>query len=103
MGENLSTRDAIERLNQIENRNEERQQPRVEKRIARPVKKRICPFCMEKDENKKCLYIDYKDSRLKKYVTEKGKILPRKQIGLCSAHQRELAKAIKTARDMSLL
>jgi small subunit ribosomal protein S18 len=102
MGENLSTRDAIEWLNQIENKNEERTQ-RTEKRPARPVKRRVCPFCMEKDENKKCLYIDYKDSRNKKYITEKGKILPRKQTGLCSAHQRELAQAIKTARDMSLL
>lgn len=102
MGENLSTRDAIERLNQIENKSEERTQ-RTERRPARPARRRVCPFCMEKDENKKCLYIDYKDSRNKKYITEKGKILPRKQTGLCSAHQRELAKAIKTAREMSLL
>jgi small subunit ribosomal protein S18 len=102
MGENLSTRDAIERLNQIENKSEERTQ-RTERRPARPARRRVCAFCMEKDENKKCLYIDYKDSRIKKYITEKGKILPRKQTGLCSAHQRELAKAIKTAREMSLL
>jgi small subunit ribosomal protein S18 len=104
MGENLSTRDAIERLNQIENKSEERQGARPEKRVARPVKKRVCPFCMEKDpKTKKPLYIDYKDGRLRKYLMENGKILPRKQTGLCSAHQRELAKAIKTARKMSLL
>jgi len=103
MGENLSTREAIEKLQQIEVKAEERQSPRLEKRPMRPVKRRICPFCMEKDENKKCLYIDYKDGRLRKYLQENGKILPRKQTGLCSAHQRELARAIKTARDMSLL
>jgi small subunit ribosomal protein S18 len=103
MGENLSTRDAIERLNQMDNRGDQQAQ-RPEKRTPRPAKKRVCPFCMEKDpETKKCLYIDYKDSRLRKYLMENGKILPRKQTGLCSAHQRELARAIKTARSMSLL
>jgi small subunit ribosomal protein S18 len=58
---------------------------------------------MEKDENKKSLYIDYKDPRLKKYITEKGKIISRRQTGLCAAHQRELATAVKVAKTMSLL
>ena len=62
-------------------------------------KRRVCSFCMNKTA-----YIDYKDiNRLKKYVTEKGKIITRRQTGLCARHQRELTNAIKRARNMSLL
>ena len=66
---------------------------------GKQIRKKPCAFCMEKS-----VYIDYKDiSRLRKYVTEKGKIIPRRQTGLCAAHQRELTTAIKRARTMSLL
>jgi len=61
-------------------------------------KRRPCAFCMEKN-----VYIDYKDPRLKKYISEKGKITPRRQTGLCSKHQRELTTAVKRARNMALL
>lgn len=62
-------------------------------------KKRVCAFC----EDKK-LVIDYKDAnRLKKYVTEKGKIIPSRQTGTCARHQRELTVAIKRARNIALL
>jgi len=62
------------------------------------AKKRPCGFCMEKN-----VYIDYKDPRIKKYITEKGKIIARRQTGLCAKHQRELTTAIKRARNMSLI
>ena len=63
-------------------------------------KKKVCAFC----EDKNLKFIDYKDvNRLKKYVTEKGKIIPSRQTGTCSRHQRELTVAIKRARNMALL
>ncbi|MDD4351026.1 MAG: 30S ribosomal protein S18 [Clostridia bacterium] len=63
-------------------------------------KRRVCIFC--EDRNKQP--IDYKDiSRLRKLVTEKGKILPRRQTGTCAKHQRELTVAIKRAKNMALL
>lgn len=61
-------------------------------------KRRPCGFCMEKN-----VYIDYKDPRLKKYITEKGKIVSRRQTGLCAKHQRELTTAVKRARNMALI
>lgn len=107
MGENLSTREVIEELNRQENKSLKRNggeagEERKEKRVQRP-KRRVCAFCMEKDEGKRPLYIDYKDPRLKKYLSEGGKIFPRRQTGLCAAHQRELARAIKVAKTMGLL
>jgi small subunit ribosomal protein S18 len=66
---------------------------------ARRAKKKVCSFCMEKSE-----FIDYKDiNKLRKYVTERGKILPRRISGTCAKHQRELTVAIKRARNIALL
>jgi len=66
----------------------------------RPMARRkVCQFCVDKVES-----IDYKDiSRIRKFVTEKGKILPSRQTGTCAKHQRELTTAIKRARYMGLL
>jgi len=62
-------------------------------------RKKVCTFCVEKAKE-----IDYKDvAKLKHFVTEKGKILPRRQTGTCSAHQRMIATAVKRARIMALL
>lgn len=62
-------------------------------------KKKVCQFCVDKVD-----YIDYKDvAKLKKYVTEKGKMIPRRMSGTCAKHQRFLAEAIKRARVMALL
>jgi small subunit ribosomal protein S18 len=56
-------------------------------------------FCADKSES-----IDYKDiNKLRKYVTERGKILPRRISGNCAKHQRELTEAIKRARNIALL
>lgn len=66
---------------------------------GRKGKKRICSFCVDK-----IALIDYKDvPRLKKYITERGKILPRRISGNCAWHQRMLTTAIKRARIMALL
>ncbi|PMQ02517.1 MAG: 30S ribosomal protein S18 [Dictyoglomus sp. NZ13-RE01] len=63
------------------------------------IKKKYCVFCSEKIEE-----IDYKNiERLKRFMTEKGKIYPRRVSGNCARHQRQLSKAIKRARYMGLL
>ncbi len=67
-------------------------------RRFRPRKK-ICTFCANKEE-----VIDYKDvNKLRKHVTEKGKILPRRVTGNCAKHQREVTREIKKARQIALL
>lgn len=69
----------------------------IKREIRRPRKK-PCFFCLEKK------IIDYKDvNRLKRYITERGKILPRRMSGCCASHQREITIAIKRARQMALL
>ena len=70
---------------------------------ARPAKrvphKKVCNFCVDKVDE-----IDYKDvAKLRRYITESGKIMPRRMTGTCAKHQRELAVAIKRARVASLL
>ncbi len=61
-------------------------------------KKRICRFCTEK------LDIDYKDAKLlRQFITERGKIMPRRLTGTCAKHQRNLAAAVKTARIIALI
>ena len=60
--------------------------------------KKVCRFCSNKTK------IDYKDADgLRRYTTERGKILPRRMTGTCAKHQRELASAIKRARNICLL
>ncbi|NPA92836.1 MAG: 30S ribosomal protein S18 [Chloroflexi bacterium] len=60
---------------------------------------KVCQFCVEKVEK-----IDYKQvDVLRRYITEEGKIRPRRQTGTCAKHQRQLARAIKRARHLALL
>lgn len=69
-----------------------------ESRIRKPRRK-SCNFCIDKVES-----IDYKDvSKLRKYISERGKILPRRVSGNCAKHQRRLTEAIKRARHIVLL
>ena len=71
----------------------------VKKGFKKAPRRKVCVFCQEKVEA-----IDYKDvNRLKKFVTEAGKIFPRRMSGTCAKHQRELSTAIKRARIASLL
>ena len=65
----------------------------------RKSRRKVCGLCVDKVE-----HIDYKDTaRLRKYVSERGKIMPRRMSGVCAKHQRELAIAIKRARIVALL
>ena len=62
-------------------------------------RKKVCQFCADKNKT-----IDYKDvDTLKKYVTERGKILPRRITGNCAKHQRALTVAIKRARHVAFM
>ena len=62
-------------------------------------RKRVCSFCVDKITE-----LDYKDTaRLRKFITERGKILPRRISGNCAKHQRSLTEAIKRARVVALL
>lgn len=66
---------------------------------GRKPKKKVCSFCVDKVES-----IDYKDvPKLRRYTTERGKILPRRISGNCAKHQRQLTVSIKRARNMALL
>ena len=66
---------------------------------ARRPKKKVCMFCGDKVES-----IDYKDTaKLRRYVSERGKIVPRRISGNCAKHQRQLTVAIKRARIVALL
>ncbi len=62
-------------------------------------RKKVCQFCVDK-----VAYIDYKDSaKLRKFMSERSKILPRRTTGTCAMHQRELTEAIKRASQIALL
>ncbi len=62
-------------------------------------KRKNCNFCADKVE-----VIDYKDAqKIRRYLTEAGKILPRRITGTCAEHQRELARAVKRAREAALI
>lgn len=66
---------------------------------SRRPRKKVCNFCVDKVEN-----IDYKDvAKLRRYITERGKILPRRISGNCAKHQRQVTVAIKRARNIALL
>ena len=61
--------------------------------------RKVCSFCVEK-----AAYIDYKEvSRLRRFISERGKILPRRVTGTCARHQRTLTTALKRARMIALL
>ena len=65
----------------------------------RKSRRKVCGFCVDKVE-----HIDYKDTaKLRRYISERGKILPRRTTGTCAMHQRQLTVAIKRARQIALL
>lgn len=66
---------------------------------GRRSRKKVCSFCVEKVTS-----IDYKDvSKLRKYTTERAKIVPRRVTGTCARHQRQLTTAIKRARHLAMM
>ena len=76
----------------------------MENRPERPARdnrrrRKVCQFCVDK-----VAYIDFKDTaKLRKYTSDRGKILPRRMTGNCAKHQRQLSEAIKRARAIALL
>ena len=63
------------------------------------MRRKVCRFCVDKELN-----IDYKDVKtLRNFVTERGKIIPRRIYGTCARHQRELTEAVKRARQIALI
>jgi small subunit ribosomal protein S18 len=76
-----------------------RRREKDEKAWQKKQKKKICQFCKDKVD-----HIDYKDANtLRKYVSERGKIRSRRVTGNCVQHQRDVAMAVKNAREMALL
>ncbi len=68
--------------------------PRTQRR-----RRKVCQFCVDKSQ-----FIDYKDvAKLSRYLSERGKILPRRTTGTCAMHQREVTDAIKRARQVAIL
>ena len=62
-------------------------------------RRKVCQFCVDK-----CQHIDYKDTgRLKRFMSDRSKILPRRTTGTCAKHQRQLTEAIKRSRQVALL
>ena len=75
----------------MQNDRENRQQNRK--------RRKVCQFCVDK-----CQDIDYKETaKLRRYISDRSKILPRRTIGVCAQHQRRLMIAIKRARQIALL
>ncbi len=77
-----------------EERTERTRRPR-----GRKPRRKVCTFCVDKIQ-----HIDYKDvARLRRFTSERGKILPRRMTGTCAKHQRQLSTAIKRARTIALM
>ena len=76
------------------NRNDDDYNPRFRK-----MRKKVCPLCADKD-----FELDYKNAdQLRKFVNDKGKILPRRATGACAKHQRDITLAVKRARHIAVL
>lgn len=72
---------------------------RGDRRGGRKARKKVCAFCMDKIHT-----IDYKDvPRLKRYLSDRAKIIPRRVTGTCARHQRQLTVAVKRARHVAFL
>lgn len=70
-----------------------------DKNMKTHKRRKVCQFCVDK-----CTFVDYKDTaKLRHYLSERGKILPRRATGTCAMHQRELTEAVKRARQIALL
>ena len=81
------------------NRNRNGMNKQMDKKNFKIRRKRVCRFCTSND-----IYIDFKnEKRLIRFLTEQGKIIPRRTSGNCAKHQRQLASAIKRARHLALI
>ena len=87
-------------MNRRNSRNDnDRKKMQFDKKNFKVKRKRVCRFCTAND-----IYIDFKnEKRLVRFLTEQGKIIPRRTSGNCAKHQRQLANAIKRARHLALI
>ena len=86
--------DKKQKRNNRNNNVDEDYNPRFKK-----VRKKVCPLCADKN-----LVLDYKNAdQLRKFINEKGKILPRRATGACAKHQREITTAVKRARHIAII
>ena len=91
----METKEKVERTERPE-RPERSERPM---RGGKKGRKKVCSFCVDRAE-----FIDYKDvAKLRKFISERAKILPRRHTGACTRHQRELTISIKRARHLALL
>ena len=82
------------RNNRMNNNGDEDFNPKFRK-----MRKKVCTLCSDKE-----FVLDYKNpDQLKKFINEKGKILPRRATGACAKHQREITQAVKRARHIAIL
>ena len=82
-----------------QNRKNNRSNDEDYNRKFRRTRKKVCALCANKD-----LVLDYKNAdQLKKFINEKGKILPRRATGACAKHQRDITIAVKRARQIAIL
>ena len=78
---------------------ERNDRPERERRGGRKGRKKVCSFCVDRVDT-----IDYKDvAKLRRFISERAKILPRRVTGTCARHQRALTVAVKRARQIALL
>jgi len=83
----------------VENTENRERQDRPQRPMNRQRRRKVCAFCTERDA-----VIDYKNpAQLRKFISERGKILPRRMTGTCAYHQRQLTREIKRARQVALL
>ena len=86
--------DKKQKRNNNRNNVDEDYNPRFKK-----VRKKVCPLCADKN-----LVLDYKNAdQLRKFINEKGKILPRRATGACAKHQREITATVKRARHIAII
>jgi len=77
----------------------EREERGERRDYSRAKRRKVCAFCADKAD-----FIDYKDvAKLRRFLSERSKILPRRMTGVCAKHQRELTESIKRARIIALL
>lgn len=91
--------EVAEQTQEVVSENVAKAEKEVKKFVKKPAKRKVCIYCAESSK-----VVDYKDTAvLRKFMTEKGKILPARQTNLCAKHQREVAQAIKRARFIALM
>lgn len=98
--ENVEVKEQVQETAPAAEKTERTERPERPARNFRKGRKKVCSFCVDRQHTE----IDYKDvAKLKRYISERSKILPRRVTGTCTCHQRELTVAIKRARHLALI